>query len=281
MFSAVVSWQLWCGDAVTIIRSPSPSSQNINWFWEVHFRDTRVRVQSSDEVSECLLEDNELGEDYIWKNNLNTFEATFILFHYIFSNRRQKIETGNILILSHSEEGQIDAFGSFCEGCFNCYLADRQIRKAVFVPLCFLLFSWLILIRKMTSGGVLESSGSPLVDGHRDFQNRCRNGWENWSWSWEPSFGKWQKGRKLISVLKVPTSTSIFSAISASIFKILVPIIKRISWGFRNTPKHQLSDEYWPRKWQKTKWHKNCFSKLNKTPILGDLPFSLNCCNLA
>ena len=87
----------------------------------------RVRVQSADEVSECLLEDNELGEDYIWKNNLNTFEATFILFHYIFSNRRQKIETGNILILSHSEEGQIDAFGSFCEGCFNCYLADRQM----------------------------------------------------------------------------------------------------------------------------------------------------------
>ena len=78
-------------------------------------------------MSECLLEDNELGEDYIWKNNLNTFEATFILFRYIFSNRRQKIETGNILILSHSEEGQIDAFGSFCEGCFNCYLADRQM----------------------------------------------------------------------------------------------------------------------------------------------------------
>ncbi len=37
------------------------------------------------------------------------------------------------------------------------------------MPLRFLLFSWLILIRKMTSGGVLESSGSPLVDGHRDF----------------------------------------------------------------------------------------------------------------
>ena len=80
-------------------------------------------------MSECLLEDNELGEDYIWKNNLNTFETTFILFHYILSNRRQERETGNILILSHCEEGQIDAFGSFCEGCFetfNCYLADRQ-----------------------------------------------------------------------------------------------------------------------------------------------------------
>ena len=79
----------------------------------------------------------------------------------------------------------------------------------------------------------------------------------------------------------LPTSTSIFSAISASIFKILVLIIKRISWGFQNTPKHQLSDEYWPRKWQKTKWHKNCFSNLNKTQIFEDLPFSLNCCNLA
>ena len=78
-------------------------------------------------MSECLLEDNELGEDYIWKNNLNTFETTFILFHYILSNRQQKKETGNILILSHSEEGQIDAFGSFCEGCFNCYLVDRQM----------------------------------------------------------------------------------------------------------------------------------------------------------
>ena len=127
------------------------------------------------------------------------------------------------------------------------------------------------------SGGVSESSGSPLVDGHRDFQNRCRNGWENWSWSWQPSFGKWQTVRKLISVLKVPTSTSIFSAISASILKISVPINKRRSWRFRNTPKHQLSDEYWPRKQQKTKR----LSKLIKTPIFGDLPFSLNCCNLA
>ena len=94
MFSAVVSWQLWCGDAVTIIRSPSPSSQNINWFWEVHFRDTRVRVQSSDEVSECLLEDNELREDYIWKNNLNTFETTFYFITFCpTDNRKKKQET--------------------------------------------------------------------------------------------------------------------------------------------------------------------------------------------
>ena len=126
----------------------------------------------------------------------------------------------------------------------------------------FLLFSQPLLIQTLQVGSVLESSGSPLDDGHWDFENRCRNGWENWSWSWQPSFEKWQKGRKMISVLKVPTSTSIFSAISASIFKISVPIIKRRSWGFRNTPKYQLSDEYWPWKWQKTKWQKNCFSKL-------------------
>ena len=82
-----------------------------------------------------------------------------------------------------------------------------------------------------------------------------------------------------LPVFKVglPTSTSIFSAISASIMKISVPIIKRRSWRFRNTPRNQLSDEYWPRKQQKTER----LPKLNKTPIFGDLPFSLNCCNLA
>ena len=42
-------------------------------------------------------------------------------------------------------------------------------------------------------------------------------------------------------------------------------------------PKHQLSDEYWPRKRQKRKGH----PKLNKTPIFGKLSFSLNCHNLA
>ena len=41
--------------------------------------------------------------------------------------------------------------------------------KAVFVPLRFLLFSQPKLMRKLISGGVSESSGSPLVDGHRDF----------------------------------------------------------------------------------------------------------------
>ena len=34
------------------------------------------------------------------------------------------------------------------------------------------------------------------------------------------SFKNWQKSRKIISVVKLPTPTSIFFAISASIFKI-------------------------------------------------------------
>ena len=37
------------------------------------------------------------------------------------------------------------------------------------------------------------------------------------------------RGRKIISMLKVATLTSIISAISKSIFKILVPILKQIS----------------------------------------------------
>ena len=83
------------------------------------------------------------------------------------------------------------------------------------------------------------------------------------------------------SVFKVSTSTSIFSAISASILKISVPIIKRRSWRFQNTPRNQLSDEYWPRKQQKQSGTKTACLKLNKTPIFEDLPFSLKCCNLA
>ena len=56
---------------------------------------------------------------------------------------------------------------------------DIQFRKAVFMQLRFLLFSQPIIIRKMTSGGVLELPGSPLDYGHRDFENWCRNGREN------------------------------------------------------------------------------------------------------
>ena len=37
------------------------------------------------------------------------------------------------------------------------------------------------------------------------------------------------RGRKIISMLKVATLTSIISAISKSIFKILVPIMQQIS----------------------------------------------------
>ena len=79
----------------------------------------------------------------------------------------------------------------------------------------------------------------------------------------------------------MPTSTSIFSAISASILKISVPINKRRSWRFQNTSRSHLSDEYWPRKQQKTKWHKNCFYKsINQTNFVK-LQFSFNCNNLA
>ena len=70
---------------------------------------------------------------------------------------------------------------------------DIQFREAVFMHFCFWLFSQPIIIRKMTSGGVLESSGPPLDDRHKDFENWCRIGWENWSWSWQPQFENWQK----------------------------------------------------------------------------------------
>ena len=42
---------------------------------------------------------------------------------------------------------------------------DIQFRKAVFMQLCFLLFSQPITIRKMTSGGVLESQDLLLIMG--------------------------------------------------------------------------------------------------------------------
>ena len=41
-------------------------------------------------------------------------------------------------------------------------------------------------IRKGHIGGVLENSGYLLPDGHLTFQNWWRNGWEKWTWSWQP-----------------------------------------------------------------------------------------------
>ena len=72
-----------------------------------------------------------------------------------------------------------------------------------------------------------------------------------------------------------------FSAQDASILKISVPINKRRSWRFRNTPRNQLFDEYWPRKQPKQSGTKTACLNQSIKPIFGDLPFSLNCHNLA
>ena len=56
---------------------------------------------------------------------------------------------------------------------------DIQFRKAVFMQLRFWLFYGPKLTQKLIVGGVSESSGSPLDYGHKDFENRCRNGIEN------------------------------------------------------------------------------------------------------
>ena len=86
------------------------------------------------------------------------------------------------------------------------------------------------------------------------------------SWWWAQRFWKlmqkWQRKLKL----KLPF-------ISAPIFKISVPINKRRSWRFQNTPNNQLLGEFRPIKQPKTKLHKNCFSKLNIKPILEKLYF--------
>ena len=46
-------------------------------------------------------------------------------------------------------------------------------------PLCFWLFSQPKLVQTFNVGGVSESSGPSLDDGHRDFENQCRNAGEN------------------------------------------------------------------------------------------------------
>ena len=140
--------------------------------------------------------------------------------------------------------------------------AIRSMQLAIeilFKKCAFWLFSQPKLVQTFNVGGVSESSGPSLDDGHRDFENQCRNAGENWSWCCQPSLGNWKNGKKMMSVFLVPTSTSIFSGISASIFKISVPIMKRRSWGFRNTPNLQSLDEFQPRKQPKTKWYKYCF----------------------
>ena len=140
---------------------------------------------------------------------------------------------------------------------------DIWFWKAVCEPLCFWLFYQSNFVQTLQVGGVLESSGSPLDDGHWDFDNCSKIGWDNWSWN-----GHFQHRNHFsvfLSLFKwgLPTSTSIFSAISASIFKISVPIIKRRSWGFQNTPNLQSLNEFWLRKQQKTVWPSKSINQTN------------------
>ena len=96
-------------------------------------------------------------------------------------------------------------------------------------PLCFLLFCQLLLYQNTKVGWVLKNAGNLLHDRHQNFENRFRNSWDNWGQSWQPLFRNLhfaiQRGRKIISMIKVATLISIISAISKSIFKILVPIM--------------------------------------------------------
>ena len=92
------------------------------------------------------------------------------------------------------------------------------------MQLRFLLFSQPIIIRKMTFGGVLESSGSPLDDGHRDFENWCRNGWENWSWSWQPPFENWQKSMIDDVILKNYGANCRYSLVAVVALKVRLKV---------------------------------------------------------
>ena len=93
----------------------------------------------------------------------------------------------------------------------------------------FLLFWQLLLIQIAKGGTFLQNSGNLLHNRHKNFENRFRNSWDNWGQSWQPLFRNLhfaiQRGRKIISMIKVATLISIISAISKSIFKILVPIM--------------------------------------------------------
>ena len=65
-----------------------------------------------------------------------------------------------------------------------------------------------------------------------------------------------------------------FSSQDASILKISVPISKRRSWGFQNTPNLQSSDYFEPG-------YSNSKKAIFNQNYFGKLLFSLNCNNLA
>ena len=58
--------------------------------------------------------------------------------------------------------------------CDNERFAKLPI-KIIFGNFYFLeiAITWLKIIQTWQVGGVLESSGTPLEDGHRDFEHRC------------------------------------------------------------------------------------------------------------
>ena len=75
----------------------------------------------------------------------------------------------------------------------------------------------------------------------------------------------------MIFVLKVPNLTSIISDISWAIVKMSVPIIKRRSWGFQNTPNLQSLHKIWLKNSQNKVAH--CRSKSNIKSILENNNF--------
>ena len=61
----------------------------------------------------------------------------------------------------------------------------------ILAPLCFLLFSCLLLYQNIKAGWVLKNSGNLLSDRHQNFENWFTNSWDNWRQRWHPSFRNW------------------------------------------------------------------------------------------
>ena len=110
---------------------------------------------------------------------------------------------------------------------FNFCVFYRVSHKSDFT--LFLLISQILEHVQRNFWPLFNSPGNWLHDRHKNFENWFKNSWDNWGQSWHPSFRNWHfaitKSKKNNLVLQVPTLTSIISAISESIFKILVAIM--------------------------------------------------------